>query len=152
MKKILGFCLSMALLTMACGGGNETNKETSGNDTPPESMIKDNSKENTLTAGKAIYAKTCQACHQESGVGVAKTFPPLAKSDMLNADVNGAIDGVLYGRKGEIVVNGEKYNLEMAPVVLNDEEVASVLTYVYNSWDNNKTIVTPAMVASRRKK
>ena len=35
---------------------------------------------------------------------------------------------------------------------LNDEEVADVLTYVYNSWGNNKTVVTPAKVKALRAK
>ena len=33
---------------------------------------------------------------------------------------------------------------------LTDGEVADVLTYVYNSWGNNKTKVTPAMVKTQR--
>jgi nitrite reductase (NO-forming) len=38
----------------------------------------------------------------------------------------------------------------MTAQALSDEEVANVLTYVYNSWGNNKTDVTPAMVRARK--
>ena len=38
--------------------------------------------------GKAIYSKTCIACHQANGQGIPNAFPPLAKSDYLNKDVN----------------------------------------------------------------
>lgn len=33
---------------------------------------------------------------------------------------------------------------------LTDEEIANVLTYVYNSWGNSKKVVTAAMVKAER--
>ncbi|MDO6675641.1 copper-containing nitrite reductase [Tenacibaculum sp. 1_MG-2023] len=95
-----------------------------------------------IADGKQIYTKTCFACHQANGEGIPNAFPPLAKSDYLNADVKRAIDIVLHGKTGEITVNGQKYNSVMTKQALNDQEVADVLTYVYNSWDNNKTNVS----------
>ncbi len=97
--------------------------------------------------GKQIYTQTCFACHQGEGQGIAHAFPPLAKSDYLNADVDRAIKIVLQGKTGEITVNGNKYNSVMTAQTLTDEEVANVLTFVYNSWGNNNTEVTPNMVA-----
>jgi nitrite reductase (NO-forming) len=35
---------------------------------------------------------------------------------------------------------------------LTDDEVANVLTYVYNSWGNNKTVITPSMVKAQKNK
>ena len=115
-----------------------------------------NTKENATTFeekmqyGKASYMQTCFACHQAEGQGIPNAFPPLAKSDYLNADVNRAIDIILHGKTGEITVNGEKYNSVMTKQDLTDEEVSNILTYVYNSWGNSKKEVTSAMVASRR--
>ncbi len=97
--------------------------------------------EEKIASGKNIYTKTCFACHQANGEGIANAFPPLAKSDYLNADVNRAINIVLKGKTGEITVNGAKYNSIMTKQTLTDDEVADVLTYVYNSWENNKTNV-----------
>ena len=102
--------------------------------------------------GKTIYAKTCVACHQANGQGIPNAFPPLAKSDYLNKDTNRAIKAVLHGLKGPIVVNGKKFNSAMTPQGLNDQQVADVLTYVYSSWGNNNTKVTPAMVKAQRAK
>lgn len=102
--------------------------------------------------GKAIYNKTCLACHQANGQGVPNAFPPLAKSDYLNADVNRAIRAVIHGLNGPITVNGKKYNATMTSQGLNDQQVADVLTYVYSNWGNNKTKVTPAMVKAQRSK
>ena len=99
-----------------------------------------------LKDGKQVYMKTCFACHQAEGQGIPNAFPPLAKSDYLNADVKRAIGIVLHGKTGEITVNGKKYNSVMTKQTLTDEEVADVMTYVYNSWGNNKTNVTIDMV------
>lgn len=104
-----------------------------------------------IASGKNIYAKTCFVCHQSNGMGIPNAFPPLAKSDYLNDDVNRAISTVLFGKTGEITVNGSKYNSVMTPQNLTDEEVADVLTYVYNSWENNKTNVTTSAVKEVKK-
>lgn len=105
-----------------------------------------------MVAGKQIYARTCLACHQPNGQGIPAAFPPLAKSDYLNADKNRAIDIVLNGLQGEITVNGKKYNSIMTKQVLSDDEIADVLTYVYGSWGNSGKTVTPSEVAIRRAK
>ena len=104
-----------------------------------------------IKAGKEIYGRTCFACHQAEGQGIPTVFPPLAKSDYLNADPKRAIDGVLHGKTGEITVNGKKYNNIMTSQNLSDDEVANVLTYVYNSWGNKKIVITSAMVKAQRK-
>jgi nitrite reductase (NO-forming) len=95
-----------------------------------------------LVDGKNVYMKTCFACHQSEGQGIPNAFPPLAKSDYLNADVKRAIGIILNGKTGEITVNGNKYNSVMTKQTLKDVQVADVMTYVYNSWGNNKTNVT----------
>lgn len=106
--------------------------------------------EERIKSGKQIYFQTCFACHQAEGQGIANAFPPLASSDYLNEDVNRAIKIVLKGQTGEITVNGKKYNSVMTAQKLTDEEVANVLTYIYNNWENNKTEVTPNMVSKIR--
>ncbi|MEY8869908.1 copper-containing nitrite reductase [Meridianimaribacter flavus] len=111
-----------------------------------ESEIPVQNFEEQMKFGKQIYMQTCFACHQAEGQGVPNAFPPLAKSDYLNADVNRAIGAVVNGLTGEITVNGKKYNSVMTRQMLSSEEIANVLTYVYNSWDNNGTVVTKQMV------
>lgn len=102
--------------------------------------------------GKVVYDKVCIACHQATGQGIPGAFPPLAKSDYLNKDVNRAIKGVVKGLTGPIMVNGKKFNSAMpAQSTLTDQQIADVFTYVYASWGNNKTVVTPAMVKAQRK-
>jgi nitrite reductase (NO-forming) len=102
--------------------------------------------------GKVVYDKVCVVCHQATGLGIPGAFPPLAKSDYLNKDVNRAIKGVVKGLTGPITVNGKKFNSAMpAQTTLTDQQIADAFTYVYASWGNNKTVVTPAMVKAQRK-
>ncbi|HET9056496.1 MAG TPA: copper-containing nitrite reductase [Chitinophagaceae bacterium] len=105
-----------------------------------------------VAMGKTVYAKTCLACHQENGIGIPNAFPPLAQSDFLNEDPNRAIEIVLKGKQGEVIVNGKKFNGIMPAQVLSNEEIANVLSYVYSNWGNKKHEITPQMVAQKRGK
>lgn len=107
-------------------------------------------KEERLTHGKQKYDAVCAACHQPTGLGVPHAFPPLAKADFLNQDKKRAIATVLNGLQGKILVNGSEYNSVMPKLDLTDEEVANVLTYVYNSWGNAGHIITPDEVKAVR--
>ena len=77
-------------------------------------------------------------------------FPPLASSDFLNADKNRAVKTVINGRQGEIVVNGQRFNNSMPKFPLSDQDVADVLTYVYNSFGNSGVEVSSDEVARLR--
>ncbi len=104
-----------------------------------------------LNNGKLVYNKNCAACHQINGAGMPGFFPPLAKSDYLNADVNRAIKQVLVGSLSPSTVNGKKYAATMPKQNLNDQQIADVLSYVYASWGNKKVVVKPEMVVAMRK-
>jgi copper-containing nitrite reductase len=62
----------------------------------------------------------------------------------------GAIGTILHGLTGEVTVNGNKYNSVMPALALHDEDVANVMTFVLNSWDNQGGEVKPADVAKVR--
>jgi len=108
------------------------------------------SKKERIEFGRKIYSQTCFACHQANGEGIPAAFPPLAKSDYMNADVNRTINVILKGKQGEITVNGNKFNSVMPAQALTDEEIANVTTFIYNSWGNNGTEVTSSMVKKAR--
>ena len=103
-----------------------------------------------IKAGAGVYANNCLACHQPEGQGVPDAFPPLAKSDFLNADKARAIKTVTGGLNGKLAVNGQNFDGVMPSWDLPDEEIANVLTYVYNSWGNSGADVTPAEVKVSR--
>lgn len=104
-----------------------------------------------IEMGKNVFNRTCMACHQTNGQGIPAAFPPLAKSDFLN-DVDAAIGVVLNGLSGKVTVNGTTFDSIMPKQGLSDEETANVLTFVYSSWGNNKTVVTPDQVKKVRAK
>jgi nitrite reductase (NO-forming) len=105
----------------------------------------------TVASGKDIYMRNCASCHMAGGDGIANVYPPLAKSDYLS-DKNRVITQVMKGSSGEITVNGAKYNGTMPPQQLNDEEIASVLTYVFTSFGNTGGAVTVDEVKAVRSK
>jgi nitrite reductase (NO-forming) len=108
-------------------------------------------KEQQIAAGRTLFLGTCSTCHQLEGQGVAKAFPPLARSEFLLGDKKRAIDIVINGLKGEISVKGEKYNGVMPPWShLSDDAIANILTYVRNSWGNTGDAVSAAEVANVR--
>jgi mono/diheme cytochrome c family protein len=111
---------------------------------PPPGAAK--SKTEKIQTGKRLFTSICAACHQSTGMGRPNMFPPLAGSDYLNADKNRAIQIVLFGRQGEVVVNGQKFNNNMPSFPLTDDDVANVLTFVYNSFGNSGFEVTPEEV------
>lgn len=155
-SKLTSIALSFMIVPfmVSCGGAEESattpGAETKVETTPEVAATR--TLDDRINAGKEIYNTTCLACHQAEGQGIPAAFPPLAASDYLNEDVNRAIDAVLHGKTGEITVNGEVYNSVMTPQDLSDEEIADVLTFVYNSWENNKTEVTTEMVTEIKNK
>ncbi len=105
-----------------------------------------------IEAGKVVYTRVCQACHQAEGQGIPGAFPPLANSDYLNSDVDRAIAVVIHGLSGPIEVNGERYDAVMPKLDLSDEEIANTITYVLNSWGNSGGEVTEEQVLAQRDK
>ena len=104
-----------------------------------------------MAAGRSLYVEHCASCHQTTGAGVPGAFPPLADNDRLaNADF--VIDTVLRGRSGPIVVRGQPYNGQMPALgaQLSDSEIASVVTYVRNSFGNHFGSVDASQVKARR--
>ncbi|HWO88498.1 MAG TPA: copper-containing nitrite reductase [Gemmatimonadales bacterium] len=92
--------------------------------------------------GRRVFDQNCAACHQADGRGIPGAFPPLARSDYLNANPQRAIGIVLNGLSGRITVNGSDYNSVMPALTLSDDEVANVLTYVLSQWGNNGTVIS----------
>lgn len=107
--------------------------------------------EQQIAAGEALFSGTCSVCHQLDGSGLAAVFPPLASADYFLADSSRAIDIVLNGLTGPILVNGQTYVSVMPPMSqLNDDEIANILSYALNTWGNDGGRVTREEVAERR--
>jgi mono/diheme cytochrome c family protein/glucose/arabinose dehydrogenase len=110
-----------------------------------------------FTLGRTIFAKEgyCITCHQADGKGLpASGFPPLAGAMWVTGNEDRLIKIVLKGLMGEIDVNGKKYpgQVPMTPYggLLNDKEVAAVLTYVRNSFGNQAPVISSEKVKAVR--
>lgn len=113
-----------------------------------------------LLSGQEIYTRDgyCATCHQEDGEGLAASGfpPPLAGSEWVTGNQERLIKLTLKGMIGPIEVKGKKFSgqVPMTPFggMLNDEEVASVLTYVRNSFGNDAAPISPEKVKEIREK
>jgi mono/diheme cytochrome c family protein len=107
-------------------------------------------------AGHEVYHRDahCATCHQKDGNGLPPAFPPLAKSPWVTEDTDRLIKLTLHGLMGPFELHGKKYdgNVPMTPFggMLNDEEVAAVLTYVRNAYGNKASAVQPEQVKKVR--
>ena len=107
--------------------------------------------------GAKIYAREgyCETCHQKNGKGLpASGFPPLAKTKWATQNEDRLIKLTLNGLLGPITVNGKKFpgQVPMTPFggMLNDKDIAAVLTYVRNSFGNKASVITPEKVKAVR--
>ncbi len=103
--------------------------------------------------GGQLYALYCGACHGEDGKGATGgQFPPLAGSSWVDGDAARSVKIVLHGLHGEIDVDGRTFNLEMPPQgsVLQDGQIAAILTYIRSSWGNKADAVTTDFVKAIR--
>jgi cytochrome c oxidase subunit 2 len=93
--------------------------------------------------GEKVYSANCVACHQANGFGVPGAFPALDGSKMAKGPNDVHIDQVLNGKPGTAMASFKQ---------LSDVELAAVVTYERNAW-NNKTgdMVAPADIKARRK-
>jgi len=126
--------------------------------------------------GKEVYFREahCVTCHQADGRGdempkeagkpVRGAYPPLGRTPgypsngWLDGDADRSIKIVLNGLYGPQMIDGKTYGDPASgqPVMtglgqlLNDEEVAAVITYVRQSFGNNLPAVKPAQVKKVR--
>ena len=104
-----------------------------------------------MKRGAAVYARTCIACHQPTGLGLPPVFPPLANAPIVAGNPELPVKFILQGLMGPITVNGMTYNSMMPPVAgVSDEDIADVLTYVRQSFGNQANAVTADQVKAIR--
>jgi mono/diheme cytochrome c family protein len=101
--------------------------------------------------GKILFAATCAACHQPGGEGLEGKAPPLRGSEWSLGHEGRLLRIVLQGVKGDIRVGEVVHNMEMPALgVLDDEQIAAVLTYLRREWGHDAPPVDPAAVARAR--
>jgi len=111
--------------------------------------------------GAAIFGSLCQTCHGADGNGINALAPPLNKSGWVQGDKNKLIPIVLYGLTGPVSVDNHLYKTpevsgDMPGIGSNDEygdkDIADILNYIRNSWNNTGNKITADDIANTRKK
>lgn len=78
--------------------------------------------------GEKVYAANCAACHQANGMGIPGAFPAINGSKLVMGPIDDHIKMVLNGRAGTAMAAFGKQ--------LSDADIAAVVTYQRNAWDN----------------
>jgi len=114
--------------------------------------IKDNLHQGDRLEGGILFGTYCAPCHQRDGKGDNNRFASLASSDWVNGDKDKLIGVVLNGLQGEIKVNGQSWTGVMPAHggFLDDHAIASITTYVRNSFGNRASNVTSLEVSKVR--
>jgi mono/diheme cytochrome c family protein len=112
-----------------------------------------------MEKGQGVYTELCYSCHGQDGNGEplagapagTTMAPPLAGSPRVLAHKDYAIKTVLHGLTGP--VDGATYSNVMIPMGGNtDEWIASIVTFIRNSFGNQASFVYPEDVARVRAK
>lgn len=92
-----------------------------------------------LAAGGKLYERHCAACHGADGAGKARAYPPLAGNQAITMTV--AVNPIRIVLNGGFAPgtagNPRPYSMPPFGHLLNDTEVAQVVSYLRNSWRNN---------------
>ncbi len=113
--------------------------------------IRDNLDKGSVTKGAETFNTFCAVCHQRDGLGNDR-FPPLSGSEWVNGDKTFLINIVLNGLQGDVNVKGKSYNNKMPRLnLLSDENIAQILTYVRQNFNNNSDSITSDEVSKARK-
>jgi mono/diheme cytochrome c family protein len=105
-----------------------------------------------MERGRQIYDKQCAMCHHSQGKGYPPSYPPLAGNPSITmATPVNPIRIVLNGgyppgtRK-----NPRPHGMPPFAHLLNDDDVAAVVTYIRVAWNNAGTPVLPTQVSGLR--
>jgi len=108
--------------------------------------------ENVMKIGAAIYADECAGCHMANGKGAAGLFPTLNGSAVVQqSDPASLLHVVLRGARSA-ATDGAPTGAAMPEFawILNDAQVAAVLTYIRNAWGNAAPPVSAGEVGKAR--
>ena len=88
--------------------------------------LSDQSRDQLMAKGAAVYEKNCATCHLPGGEGVPGAFPALTGSAVVTGDINAQLHLVMNG-KNAMPAFGKS---------LKADELAQVITYTRNALGN----------------
>lgn len=105
-----------------------------------------------MAAGERIYRDRCADCHKADGRGVERAYPPLVDNEaiLMRNPVNAIRMTLNGGFPPSTQGNPRPYGMPPYAHLLNDDEVAAVVTYIRGAWGNHAEAVSPLEVAGVR--
>jgi mono/diheme cytochrome c family protein len=103
--------------------------------------------------GAKVYTAYCMHCHGVDGKAFAPFLAPLAGNpNVLEKDPSSLINVTLNGTH-DLVIQGipAAYPMPRYAPVLNDQQIADVLTFIRAGWNNGAPAVSAAEVGKMRK-
>ena len=82
-----------------------------------------------MAQGKEAYDRSCAACHQVNGQGIAGVFPSMIGGAITTGDITSHIDIVVNGKAGT--------SMQAFGGQLSEVDIAAIVTYERNAWGNN---------------
>lgn len=106
----------------------------------------------TQAAGARLYDAHCTACHGSEGQGAPGIYPPLAGNRAVTMDSAANLVRIVVGGGFPPATPGNPRPYGMPPFgqVMNDAEVAAVLTYIRTQWGNAAAPVSELQVLRLR--
>jgi mono/diheme cytochrome c family protein len=95
--------------------------------------------------GKTAFALSCAPCHRETGEGVPGLAPSLITSPWLHAREDVLVRILLHGKE-----NRNRGTLMPPWSHLEDQQLASILTFVRREFANQPVVVEPSAVGQTR--
>ena len=105
-----------------------------------------------LALGEQIYGDHCADCHGADGRGVPNAYPALAGNRAVRMDNTANLVQVLLrgGYAPATTGNPRPFGMPPFQMLLRDEEVAAVLSYIRHAWGNQAGGVSELDVARHR--
>lgn len=96
-----------------------------------------------LPRGEQVFLDHCATCHQPNGLGQPGKYPALSGSSITTGRIEDHLNRVMNGKAGT--------EMQAWAPQLSDVELAAVITYERNSWDNHTgDVIQPLTVFKAR--
>jgi mono/diheme cytochrome c family protein len=104
------------------------------------------------TPGERLYVQHCAACHGHDGRGHPPYLPPIAGNPSVVHGNPASLVNITLNGSARIVVRGmpDAYRMPQFRVLLNDQEIADVLTFMRRGWGHAAPAVDAARVKALR--
>ncbi|MES2945018.1 MAG: cytochrome c [Pseudomonadota bacterium] len=98
--------------------------------------------------GAKLYEQHCAQCHGDSGKGVVNAYPALAENRAVTMSQTANLVQIVLNGGFAPATAGNPRPFGMPPFVLlmDDSDVAAVLTHIRTNWGNNASVVSPLEV------